>query len=82
MAFRVVASFESPEHDRCVDIFVRDDGTFGYEVYRRDSEDLRGWFPLQRHSRQVFTAEGDALAHARANVPWLDDVDGASIVHR
>ena len=41
---------------------MRDDGTFGFEEYRRDPEDLRGWFPLHRYSTQVYATEGDALA--------------------
>ena len=68
---RVVASFTNAEGNRCVDVFRRDDGTFGFEEFRRDAEDLRGWFPLHRHSRQVFATEVDALAQARAAVPWM-----------
>jgi hypothetical protein len=45
----VVESFESPEGNYCVDIFARDEGSFGLEEYRRDPEDMRGWFPLHRH---------------------------------
>jgi len=50
MPTRVIASFNNPAGDHCVDIFVRDDGTFGFEEYRRDPEDMRGWFPLHRYS--------------------------------
>jgi len=71
MSTRVVASFNSPAGDYCIDIFVRDDGTFGFEEYRRDPEDMRGWFPLHRYSTQVFATEGDALAQAKATVPWM-----------
>ena len=71
MAARVVASFNNPTGDHCVDIFVRDDGTFGFEEYRRDHEDLRGWFALQRYSRQVFPRQEDALAQAKATVAWM-----------
>ncbi len=67
----VVASFNNAEGNHCVDIFRRDDGTFGFEEYRRDPEDLKGWFPLHRHSRRVFATEVDALARARAAVPWM-----------
>jgi len=28
--------------DRCVDVFARPDGTFGFEEFRRDPEDM-GW---------------------------------------
>ena len=71
VATRVVASFDSPAEDHCVDIFVRDDGTFGFEEYRRDHEDLSGWFSLHRYSHQVFATEEDALAQAKAMVVWM-----------
>jgi hypothetical protein len=71
VATRVVASFDSPAGDHCVDIFERDDGTFGFEEYRRDAEDLRGWFPLHRYSQQVFATDDDALAQAKATVAWM-----------
>lgn len=71
MANRVVASIGNLEGDHCVDVFVREDGTFGFEEFRRDPEDLRGWFPLHLHSHQVFGTHEEALARAKAVVPWL-----------
>ena len=71
MANLVVASFDSPAGDYCVDIFRRDDGSYGLEEFRRDAEDLRGWFSLHRHSRLRFATSDDALAHAKAAVAWL-----------
>jgi len=35
----VLASLEAEGGERCVDVFKRPDGTFGFEEYRRDSED-------------------------------------------
>jgi hypothetical protein len=52
---------------------MRADGTFGFEEYRRDAEDLRGWFSLHRYSSRVFTCEDDALAQARAAVGWMNE---------
>ena len=66
-------SINSAAGDYCVDVFLRDDGTFGLEEFRRDPEDLCGWFPLHRHSGQVFATDVQALAHARAVVRWLAD---------
>jgi hypothetical protein len=71
MPHRVVASFNNPSGDHCVDIFVRDDGTFGFEEHRRDPEDMRGWFPLRRYSSLVLATEQDALARAKATVAWM-----------
>jgi hypothetical protein len=71
MANRVLASINNESGDHCVDIFARDDGTFGFEEYRRDPEDLQGWFPLRRYSSLVFASQEDALAKARLSVAWL-----------
>jgi hypothetical protein len=71
MPTRVVASFNNPSGDHCVDIFVRDDGTFGFEEYRRDPEDMRGWFPLHRYSSLVFATEQGALARAKGTIAWM-----------
>ena len=68
---RVVASIQNRAATRCVDIFVRDDGTFGFEEYRRDHEDGRGWFLLPGHGHQVFDTEQRALEQAKATVAWM-----------
>jgi hypothetical protein len=44
----VLDSVETPDGGRCVKIFRRGGGTFGFEVYRRDAEDLSGWFPYRQ----------------------------------
>jgi len=56
---------------QCVDIFRRPDGTFGFEEYRRDPEDGRGWYPIASYSSRSFATLIDALANAKASVRWL-----------
>lgn len=73
MPDKVLRSLQNPAGNLCVDLFVREDGTFGYEEYRRDAEDARGWFPLRRYAHQVFETEALALAHARSTIAWLKD---------
>ncbi len=68
---RVLSSIENREADHCVDIFVRDDGAFGFEEYRRDPEDLAGWFPLNRFAHLAFASEAEASAAAVSLVAWL-----------
>jgi hypothetical protein len=75
MASKVVASLQNSYGDHCVDIFARPDGSFGFEEYRRDPED-GVWRCLHRYSSQVFTSENDAVAEAKAQVPWLR-IEGA-----
>jgi hypothetical protein len=77
-SWRVVASPSTPAVDRCVDIFLRPDGTFGFEEFRRDPEDLGAWTPVAYYSGREFGSEREAIDAARAAVPWLPDVlDGS-----
>ncbi len=71
MGIKVLASLENPYGDYCVDVFVREDSTFGFEEYRGDPEDVGSWHSLHRYSSLVFKSEEDALAQAKACVAWL-----------
>jgi hypothetical protein len=71
---KVLASLESPHGDYCVDIFAREDGSFGFEEYRRDPEDGQ-WRCLHRYSSHLFSSEQDAAAEAKVRVPWLASKD-------
>jgi len=71
MSKKVLASVENPYGDYCVDVFVRADGTFGFEEYRRDAEDGGGWYSLHRYSHLTFGSERGALDRARTCVEWL-----------
>lgn len=68
---RVLRSIETDGGERCVDIFVRPDGSAGFEEYRRDSEDHRGWFAIGFHADKVFAGEAEALTAALLAVGWL-----------
>jgi hypothetical protein len=73
---RVLRSINNEDASLCVDIFLRPDGTVGFEEFRRDIEDNRGWFPVGGHSFRVFDDEGHALQAAKADVSWLDRILG------
>ena len=70
----ILQSINDATADRCVDIFQRPDGSVGFEEYRRDVEDARGWFAVGGHARASFATEEEARAAALAAVPWLRDV--------
>ena len=72
----VFASLENSEHDKCVDIFARTDGSFGFEEFRRDFEDGGRWTPLQNYSALVCASPAAALDSAERCVPWLAHVLG------
>ena len=69
----VLKSINIQAAGRCVDIFMRPNGTFGFEEFRRDFEDDRGWFPIGFFGEHVFENEDDALLEARSKVSWLND---------
>jgi hypothetical protein len=75
-SWTVFVSVENPEHDRCVDIFSRPDGTFGFEEFRRDVEDGGQWTPVQYYSGVSYVSSAAALDTAARLVPWLADILG------
>jgi hypothetical protein len=64
-SWTVLASHQTGEGNRCVDIFSRPDGTFGFEEFRRDPEDMGRWTPVSSFSGHPYPTEPDALRAAR-----------------
>jgi len=71
MADRVIASFENPEKDHCVDVFVRDDGSYGFEEWRREPEDPGKWYRARYYAAAVFETAAAAVEEARRKVVWF-----------
>jgi hypothetical protein len=70
----VLESIENGEHDRCVDLFQRPDGSFGFEAFRRDVEDAGLWTAVAYHSGAAYASKKAALTAAGGAVGWLADV--------
>ncbi len=66
-------SIENGQHDRCVDLFRRPDGSFGFEEFRRDVEDVGAWTPVAYYSQAAFASRQAALDVAIVRVVWLDE---------
>jgi len=73
----VLDSIENGQHDRCVDLFRRPDGSFGFEEFRRDVEDAGAWTPVAYYSRVAYASNEAALDAAVARVVWLGEAVGA-----
>ena len=67
----VVESIENGEHDRCVDLFRRPDGSFGFEAFRRDVEDAGLWTAVAYYSGAAYGSKEAALTAAVDAVSWL-----------
>ncbi len=70
---KVIQSINLEGETVCVDIFMRPDGTFGFDEFRRDPEDGQGWFSIGHHSAARFASAQEAVDTARKSVSWLDD---------
>lgn len=67
----VLDSHQTFDATRCVDIFSRPNGTFGFEEFRRDPEDGGAWTPLRSFLNLEYPSVALALEGARKNVAWL-----------
>ncbi len=72
----VFDSIENRQHDRCVDLFRRPDGSFGFEEFRRDVEDAGNWTPVAYYSGAAYASKNDALGAAVKAVVWLAEAIG------
>jgi len=70
-SWTVFSSVENVAADRCVDLFRRPDGSYGFEEFRRDVEDRGAWTPVAYYSGAVYATEAAALDAARREVSWL-----------
>ena len=70
-SWTVFDSVENDHHDRCVDLFSRPDGSFGFEEFRRDVEDAGAWTPVAYYSAAAYGSKEAALSAAAKAVAWL-----------
>ena len=74
----VFESVENAEHDRCVDLFSRPHGSFGFEEFRRDVEDAGIWTPVAYYSGVAYASKDAALSAAVKAVAWLAEALNAA----
>jgi hypothetical protein len=72
-SWTVFVSVENSEQDRCVDLFSRPDGSYGFEEFRRDVEDRGRWTPVAYYSDASYVSAAEALNTAERCVSWLTD---------
>jgi hypothetical protein len=73
-SWTVFVSVENSEHDRCVDMFSRPDGSYGFEEFRRDIEDGGQWTPVQYYSGARYVSSAETLGAAERCVTWLAEI--------
>lgn len=73
---KVIRSINLDGDKICVDIFMRPDGTYGFDEFRRDPEDGRGWYSIGHHGTAEYPCADAALRAAKQAVPWLANAVG------
>ena len=68
---KVIESIHSTDGLFCIDIFQRADATYGFEEFRKDFEDVGGWFAIGGYSELVFQKKKDAITAACIRVKWF-----------
>ena len=71
---RVLQSINLPGDTICVDIFIRPNGTYGFDEFRRDPEDGRGWFSIGHHGSAEFGSVKETAAAAIESISWLKNL--------
>ena len=77
-SWTVLKSIETDDGHRCVDLFRRPDGTFGYEEFRRDPEDQGEWTPVRFASALKYASLETARAAAAMAVAWMPKAETAA----
>jgi hypothetical protein len=73
-SWTVLSSYQTFDGTHCVDVFSRPSGTFGFEEFRLDPEDMGAWTPISYHSGHDYASKEDALSAARRVVSWLGEL--------
>lgn len=74
MAIKVLASFEDSFSAHCVDVFVRENGTFGFEEFRSESDGDGRWQSLGKYSQLSFDSGEQALREAEQRITWFENI--------
>ena len=49
----VINSINNDENNLCIDFFIRNNNTFGYQEYRKDPENISGWYRIGNYDHIV-----------------------------
>ena len=71
----VLASLETEDGSQCVDFFLREDGTFGFEQYRREYDGAIRWQSLGKYAQLSLGSGQEALRLAKQRVPWISQAE-------
>jgi len=70
----VIQSINNDESNLCIDFFTRNNGTFGYEEYRKDPENASSWYKIGYFTYKIFSSKDEAYNDAVKTISWLNKI--------
>ncbi len=67
----VILSVNNDEGNLCLDIFIRENNTFSFEEYRKDPENVDGWYKVENYSNKIYKNQKEAYKDARKYIMWF-----------
>jgi len=71
--YRVTTSVDNQDKNLCVDIIQDLDGKYRFQEWRREPEDISGWFLIRDSSPKTFISEAEAISIAKQTIPWFKE---------
>jgi hypothetical protein len=73
--YLVTHSIDNQEQNRCVDIIQEPNGKFRFQEWRREPEDISGWFLMLDSLPKSYPCAEDAIAAAKQSIAWFKELD-------
>ncbi len=67
----VINSINNDNNNLCIDFFIRNNKTFGYQEYRKDPENISEWYKIDNYDYKVFSNKDDAYHDAKKTIVWF-----------
>ena len=67
----VINSINNDDNNLCIDFFIRNNNTFGYQEYRKDPENTSEWYRIGNYDYKVFSNKDDAYNDAKKTIVWF-----------
>ena len=67
----VINSINNDENNLCIDFFIRNNNTFGYQEYRKDPENISEWYRIGSYDHKIFLSKNDAYQDAKNKIVWF-----------
>ena len=71
----VAHSVDNQEQNRCVDIIQDLNSTFRFQEWRREPEDISGWFLMLDSSPKTYPTVIEAIAAAKQTIAWFNTMN-------